>query len=603
MKKLTLIACAVGVVAGGLATVAQAGQIQASATSYAREAINTDTLPLAMPVVGYKLFGSVDASAQLQRFSIEVDISAGSYGAAPAPGSVFISDQTVLTIGGFTADTTSISGTKLTINFVIPQTPGLTFSNPIIRVNAVSGVGASASMSDTQVAGAVTVGAGTIKGLGALNAFDATTNATACAIGSKSISATVTHKDATGAIDDSNRPSSANTANILNFPTTHLGVTTANVLAGALDIANSNKSFVAGNGGSLSGAAGTGAISVSLANLGRVVLVSKTSAAFAALPLAASVQAVLGVGSDSSGNAVNYGLPTAPVANAAAGTVNAGVMEIGNVAVDVVADQGYVVGGSLALSTTANCAALLGAVPITASNSAAGSKITMTTPGAATAVQQYFVCYTVPTGAAALQIPSSGFKAIARWAKATGDLGEQTNTSCDAPLFSLGGAVKIDVRNYVPAARSAVTNWTSVLRLINNSEVNDVRVFAQTIDKDGKFGNSALIKTLKPRAAVYMLNSEVDAILKGTTATASSAVAAAVSTNLVGNATDVDNTRLRITGEGSNTLRVQNYLVGPQGQFLEASGAQGVDFGPITDRAADAGALLDQDAPLGLNGR
>ena len=410
MKKLTLIACAVGVVAGGLATVAQAGQIQASATSYAREAINTDTLELGMPVVGYKLFGSVDASAQLQRFTIEVDLSAGTFGTKPTPAQVFISDQTVLTIGGYTADTTALNaaGTKLIVNFVIPRTPGLTFSNPIIRVNAKSTVtGASLPMADSVVAAASALGDGTIKGLGVLNAFDTTTNAAACAIGSKSISATVTHKDATGAVDDSNRPSSSNTANILNFPTTHAAVITANVGAGALNVANSNNNFLAvgNNGGTLVAAAtGTGAITATLVNLGRVTLVSKATPAYANIALPTALQTSLGVGSDSAGGVNNYGLQAAtgalnPAAVPGAGAIVTGQMEIGALSVDITADQGLAIGSTLQLNSALNCGAgtVVGtALTATAASGAAGVKNTISGQALAAFGQEYYVCYTVP---------------------------------------------------------------------------------------------------------------------------------------------------------------------------------------------------------------
>jgi hypothetical protein len=57
--------------------------------------------------------------------------------------------------------------------------------------------------------------------------------------------------------------------------------------------------------------------------------------------------------------------------------------------------------------------------------------------------------------------------------------------------------------------------------------------------------------------------------------------------------------RLRIPAEGVSALKVQNYLLnGSNGNFIEASSAQGVDFDSSTDRAYDS-QLNDQDAQRG----
>lgn len=619
MKKLTLVACAAGLVAGGLATVAQAGQIQASSTNYAREAVISDATSVALPVISYKLLGSVGSTTQITRFSMTVDLDSGNYdttaGNVTLPGMVYIRDQNIpvsATSLAHTADTVTVVGKKMTVTFIIPATVNNVYANPIVVFNQLPTAGAVANTSYQPLA--PVTGTGKVKDLftGAALAMND------CTISTKFIKAIVKHFDASGTEDDSTRSGNTNTATVLGFPTTHASVVTANTLAGVLDVAANNKFFSTVGalpaGGGMQNAPGT--VSLALSNqlvlLGRVDLMGKTTG-YNAAQVPTVRPAGLDVGTDADGtNIYSTGVTTvaaanasirgttAPYAAAAAGIV--GNVEISSIKVDVVADQGVAVGSTLFLAENAACTTVVpgATVVISAANAAAGVVNSLTsTAGAATAnTIGVYVCYSVPAANTA-QIPSSGFRATATFIKSSGATGEQNNISCQAPLASLGGSLKIDVRNYIPAARTTATGgWTSVLRLINNSENNTVKVYAQTIDSAGNFGRSALIKTLAPRAAEYMANSTIDGLLAGSTG---SAATTAISTNLVGSGTDGNNTRLRITAEGSDTLRVQNYLVGPQGQFIEASGAQGVDLGGIVGRAGDAGALLDQDAQRGLN--
>ena len=615
MKKLTLVACAAGLVAGGLATVAQAGQIQASSTNYAREAVISDTTKVALPVISYKLLGSVGSTTQPTNFSMTVDIDNGDYdtttGNVTTAGMVYIRDQNLAATVAvpFTANTVTVVGKKMTVTFVIPANALNVYPNPIVIFNqfpvaaATANTAYNAPVPVTGDGKVVTLFSGA--GLAMLD----------CTISTKFVNAVVKHFNAAGVEDDSTRSGNTNTAVVLGFPTTHAAVVTANGTAGTLDVLNSNKSFAAGAGGTMQFTAGAGAISTTQVLLGRVDLVGAATGYGANVP-PVKPAGLLG-GLDANGAAAyTTGAVTATPAgtayasilgttapHAAAATLINGPVEIAGFKVDVTADQGMVVGGTLFLSPASNCAGVFGGATttITAATGAAGVVNSLTSALGTTNTTSVYVCYTVPN---TLLVPSSGFRAVATVLKSSGALGEQNNISCAAPLASLGGSLKIDVRNYVPAARSAVAGgWTSVLRLINNSEVNSVKVFAQTIDSAGLFGRSALINTLAPRAAVYMLNSQIDGLLAG--ATTGSAATNAISTNLVGNATDFNNTRLRITAEGSDTLRVQNYLVGPQGQFVEASGAQGVDLanGQVANRAGDSGSLLDQDAQKGLNGQ
>ena len=156
--------------------------------------------------------------------------------------------------------------------------------------------------------------------------------------------------------------------------------------------------------------------------------------------------------------------------------------------------------------------------------------------------------------------------------------------------------MKIDVRNY--ATPSTGGNWTSVLRLINPSEVNTATVYAQLIHADGSYGNWGKIETLKPRAVSNLTATAINAMLTNVPTTAGAALGTAQPTANANGAGD----RLRISAEGVGSLRVQNYLYNPDSKnFIEASSTQGVDFEGTTDRApASEGQYQDQDAQTGL---
>jgi hypothetical protein len=132
--------------------------------------------------------------------------------------------------------------------------------------------------------------------------------------------------------------------------------------------------------------------------------------------------------------------------------------------------------------------------------------------------------------------------------------------------------------------------------LINPSETNTATVYGQLIHSDGSYGGWGQITTLAPRAAANFSSTQIDALLTGTPATNGTGyVAGAVAPVAQGLGE-----RLRVTAEGVSALKVQNYLLnGSNGNFIEASSSQGVDFDSSTDRAYDS-QLNDQDAQRGL---
>jgi len=209
------------------------------------------------------------------------------------------------------------------------------------------------------------------------------------------------------------------------------------------------------------------------------------------------------------------------------------------------------------------------------------------------------VCYTAP---GAVTIPSSTFTGVATIVKAAAgaNLNEQNN-ACKAPLYSLGGGLKIDVRNYASSAETS--GYQSVLRFINNSDTAAADVWAQFVHQDGKLGNWAKIADLPVRGTLNMTAAQIDAKLAAGSA-ATTAVGTAAPVAQAGTATASSTApRLRITSTTGRTLRVQNYLFNSAtGQILEGSGQQGVDFeGTATRAPASEGQYQGQDANSGLN--
>jgi hypothetical protein len=289
---------------------------------------------------------------------------------------------------------------------------------------------------------------------------------------------------------------------------------------------------------------------------------------------------------------------------------NAGRVEVNRVEVQVTATEGFVVGGSLSFNTNVNCGGgttIAGTTTnITAAN--ANSPVTVTVPTAGitagnfgvTGTNPVYICYAAAVGSVA--IPTSAFSAVGRVVKSkkttTPWEGEQDNV-CGGPLYALSGGIKIDVRNY--ANSQDPDGWYSVIRLINTSETGTARVYGQIIEQDGQFGPWGQIATLAPRAVVNMTSVQIDALLVN-------APAAAVNADNGSSAPqDYDASgapRLRITAEGVDTLRVQNYMVNPVTQAIaEFSSSQGVDFNADPQRALGNAQLIDQDARTGLNGQ
>ena len=79
MKKLTLIACAVGLVAGGLATVAQAGNIGSSGSVLAMEAVVSGTQAIPAPSLNYSFEGNIGDASNAKTLQIQYTLDSGSW--------------------------------------------------------------------------------------------------------------------------------------------------------------------------------------------------------------------------------------------------------------------------------------------------------------------------------------------------------------------------------------------------------------------------------------------------------------------------------------------------------------------------------------------
>ena len=595
-------------VIGALATIAaggaMAGQIQASSTSIAREVITTNAQTVVAPTTAYRFAGDVDPTVQTQVFQVQLTLAtAGSpspdTAASPAlwDTSVIPTDDSFILSDGITGLPTAnpytivakgFSTDKKTLWVTISATGG----NPIIKQPIVTFNGSGATTPAKLINLKDVVGdlaADYANGANGLNQNCAAVKT--MPVGVKHFvalsnpSAIATGSPGNGVADEHIRAGATNEAVSIVFPT-NIGVAVTATTSRATLAPGGNLTFAD------LGGAGDSWVDADTARLGSFAL------------------SQLGSGYDA--NLVNpYALNTVAL-NGVRGIATAatvvGEVEVKQINVNVTATQGFVVGGSLFLSTAAsNCAAHVNPAArtaITAANAAGPVTLTLDAAGlnaaalTATGTGAIQVCYDVP---GTTTIPSSAFTAIATVVKAdAGANVNEQNNACGGPLYSLGGGLKIDVRNY--ASHKENSGYQSVIRVINNSDAREADVWGQIIHQDGKLGGWGLLTTLKPRASVNMTAAQIDAKL---TSAATAAVGPLEPTGQNATATTSDTApRLRITSTTGSSLRVQNYLYNSAtGQILEASGSQAVDYegNNILRAPTSDGQYISQDANSGLN--
>lgn len=609
MNKTLLSRLVIGALATIAAGGAMAGQIQASSVSIAREVITTDTQAVVAPSIAYRFFGDVDARVQTQTFQVQFILEKGEWAAAPTANAFSVSDgvsgviqdqsvnapvapanasyQVIATNVG-SSDPINNPAKRDVVWATISVNQGATalIKQPLISVNVTANTINGAPLNVSAARGTVDHLSTTVVG----NIVDDFL-ATGFCEGVRTLAVSFKHyvaliapgsmaTDQTATPDENVRSGSTNTATLMTFPT--------NILV-KVPVAAGNVSLTAGSNQTFFGTA-PAFVDPNNALLGNVNLFQSSSGYDSNLSNIYALAAGPGLS----------GVPTA--------LVNNGPVEVRDVKVTVSASNGFVVGGTLALNTAANCAVPTrvpgtAIVPITAANAAGPIDLVVATANVnaafgATGAGPVYVCYTNPGN---VTIPSSQFSAVARVEKAVAGapFNEQDNI-CKGTYISLGGGIKIDVRNYASVADQTASGYQSVVRLINTSDTKTADVWGQIIHQDGKFGGYGQIATLAPRQILNMTNAQIEAKL-------TIAPAAAVGQNGATAATTSANgsPRLRITSNAGDTLRVQNYLFNlATGQFQEASGSQAVDFAvPNVQRApANDGQYISQDAQSGLNG-
>lgn len=580
MKEKLISRLVMGALVGLAATGAHAGQIQSSSVSIAREVVDNNDQLVTSPRVAYRFSGDVDARSQNQTFQVQFALQQGAlWDNAGVAAHVVMTDGVTGTAlvqgtgaGEYSIDKLDLSADKkiLYATITLHQGAAALAKQPLISVAS------SSAANNPEVK----------------NLFDVVQKIEECDVSVKTLRVNVKHfvalsdpgalaTEATATPDEHLRAGSTNETTLITFPTNIAVVVTKADGNAKLDVAQGNTRFA--------GTTGSSYISNVLANLGTVSLKQNASAYDADLTNAHVL----------TGNPAGGGIDEKATA-----TLNNGNVEAKEITVKVSASQGFVKGGSLFLSSAANCGAAIAGTTVAVTDTNKAGPITLKIDSAVNQLAMgnsgtgpVHVCYGV--AGVTDPIPGSSFYVDAATlvkADAGGDFNEQNNF-CKGGLYSLTGSIKIDVRNYAANARE--DGWLSIVRLINNSEVRTVDVFGQYIHADGQYGKWGKLATLKPRAVLNMLPADVAGKLTTAPAHPTSDLNATADVPKTGDAP-----RLRITSENGDTLRVQNYLYNPAtGNFIEASSSQGVDFTGTTDRAPTAeGQYTEQDAQKGING-
>ena len=566
MKPMQLNILAASLVAAFAVSAANAGQISSSSVTLAREVVETNSQILRAPSKSYSFAGDIDARTNAQRLQVQLKLAAAEWSTVSA-GAVTITNGDGSALAAAATISVFISATDPTVmyaNITVPVNAGNLVQKPIITFNGGAVIGTD-NVGITKVrtpAGEVNTGS-------------------TCITPNTNIDVTFKHYTTfnstaleTGANLDSEdqRAGAVNTGRLINF--------TDNM---KLDVAGTTGTISVNNAG-LTTFLGSGAafVSSTVVTLGTVQITKVGS----------------GVDLDYT---TQYGTTSTVLAPAAQTT---GVIDAKSYDVKLTALNGFAPSSSLFLSATA-CGAAVGNVVTIAAAGGTTATISLTTKANIDAViaAPHYVCYSVGGATPIPQTSSSGLTTLFKASPSSNDpaapstsngVQEQRNI-CSGALNSVGGGVKIDVRNY--ATSKTAGGWLSVIRVINPSETTIAKVYGQLIHADGSYGGWGKLTDLAPRAVLNMTSTEVDAKLTGTPASNGTGYVAGAIAPAVQSTGD----RLRITADNVGSLRVQNYLYNPDSKnFIEASSSQGVDFDAISDRSPDTSQTVVQDAQRGL---
>ena len=273
---------------------------------------------------------------------------------------------------------------------------------------------------------------------------------------------------------------------------------------------------------------------------------------------------VLGIQGQSTAPGTDYNLAAATDAGATVG---------------VTASAGFGVGSTLyVIDDTANTACSADATattPITAGTAIAG---TVSTPTGlpnqrlitfaagnlnlpANRGKTYTICYQL-TGTTG-NVPTSTFTGYAEEDRSGTDVSDfAAGPTCRATLAraTINGGV-IAVRNYSPAAANAF-GWNQQIRIINAGSVaTPITAYFQYFDGTTSTPRDIVLAPIQPGGSVTLTNTAIEALMG------------------VAPPLTASNPRLILVG-ATDRLRVQNYIVQPGGNWVEASGGQDDGDGP-----------------------
>ena len=581
-KQFKLSLLAASLVTAFAANVAYAGNVASSNPQIAREVITADAQAVKAPEASYAFQGDLNLQSQDQTMQVQITLTGGGTWTLAAADSIELyqaDGTTKIPHVGVVTPTIGNNGKTLFATLTFAQAAATLHKNPVVRFNKAAS--AQSSVKDL---------------------FSVVGKVASCDKSATQLPFTVKHftgvapgstvmavHGVNGAFEDESKRAGANNDNVLmSFPT-NLGVVVDKTVGpGKVDVTTSSTKFTTGDVALPTNAT---IISPILANLGSVRLTQQAD------------------GYDS-GLVAKYRLDNAVapagVNGVAAATRFDGAVEAKSLKVQVTASTGFAGLSSIFLSTTANCAAALNSAPAVSSGNGKIQTVSLTPAEVATAfgsvalaVAPVHVCYGVP---GTTVIPNATFDAVATLVKADGNtttFPQEQDNACEGPLYPLGGAVKIDVRNY---STKATNGWDSVIRLINPSESNTAIIYGQLIHANGQYGAWGKLMDLAPRATSNLFATELNKLLVNKPV---SGAAGDIGANqpVVNGPANAGGDRLRISAEGVGSLRVQNYVFNEaSGQFFEASAAQGVDYdgSGVDDRAAGDAQRNNQDAQAGL---
>jgi hypothetical protein len=590
--KLNKVAFAVASVLAIASGAAQAGQIDSSSATLAKEVIWNDAQVVRAPSKAYTFGGDVDATVNEQRFQLQYTLSKGEW--AVGTGNTILATNTltdataVLKVNGgplpsgviAKAFVPTTDKTKLIINVTVPV--GTRLAAPSWLLN----VGTDTALNNIGITKLYTV-AGAVSCSPTDSALDidfkqATTHSDSAAVG-----------DPTAPGAEHTRTGSTNTARLLNFVQNLNFAFTPSGTASQIDSAQLRYKFV-----------------TTLTNVGG------TEHTLGTVKLARLAN---GLDLDYTHKYANTGTPVSPATYVALDFNNtAGAVKSGDV--DLAATNGLTikVDGAMAKGSwlelrdavTGTLISTLKTTPLAAAASTA--TLNVTSPADVMAVANGAKVVYVVAGTS--EIPDQGdFSVTASLNKeaaasgvTTGDFDQ--NLTCTNPLTGLGNSgIKIDVRNYASYATFGDKGPATTLRIINNSESRTADLYAQMIYADGKYGSWGLVGSLAPRASMNISNKDLEAKMVNAPVSANPFGTGTVYTSASGSAV-LKNTggagdRVRIMSNSGSTLRVQSYMV-VGNTVLDTSNAQGVDFENGGSRVPSNGVdaqPVSQDAINGIS--